>query len=280
MSEFPFRRVGASKILRCVAVLVLAMAPTASFGQAKRTRIHGFWVAGSAEVTVKADEAIVYMVIRTSGSNVEIAVDKNEQLTRDVGNALDAIGLAGKYKFSANHFNSPRAFPRLFVPPTRPYTAPYFSRAPEQTCSFEVTKHAFVNFDEEDLAAPDFDVTLARTIDTLTLVGAQQPEITPYFPQTRISGPVIFTVRDPGTALREAIRLAQEKAQALGEDVAKNSGVRITGILDARVNRPLEVMLPRQQELNVLDELQVRYYSSSKDAVTIPATFAVEYSAK
>ena len=91
---------------------------------------------------------------------------------------------------------------------------------------------------------------------------------------------MLFTVKNPGPALREAVREAAEQATRQAQEVAKNSGVKLGRILDARVNRPLEVPLVRQQEPEIFSELHVQYYGASKDAVLVPATFAVEYSTR
>lgn len=256
-------------------LLAVAFSSTLAFAQAKRTRIHGFWVAGSAEATVKADEAIVFMVIRSSAPVAADAISQNDVITQQVEQVLGRMGLAGKYKFSALHLGSGAA------PALVPVFTPYNPRVPQhRPCGYEATKYVFVTFDESDLSNPLFDQELAGTIDGLTRAGAQQPEILSQAALTKSIGPVLFTVKDPGPALLEATRQAMDRARALGEEVAKNSGVKLTGIIDARVNRPLEVSLPRQQELNVLDELHLQYYGTSKDSVRIPATFAVEYSAK
>jgi uncharacterized protein YggE len=138
----------------------------------------------------------------------------------------------------------------------------------------------FVSFQESDLSNPLFDQVLAGTIDALVKAGAQRLESIPPSETTTATGPVWFTVKDPALAQREAIRQAADLARTLGEEVAKNSNVKITGIIDARVNRPFQVWPPRQQELEVLKELHLKYYGTSRDAVTIPATFAVKYSAK
>lgn len=147
--------------------------------------------------------------------------------------------------------------------------------------------YVIVTFDEEDLAKSTFDEKLAETKDGLKSAGAQEAEIYAHPASAQdgvapvlLTEPVLFTVKDPQPALLEATRRAHSQAEALGQEVARNSKLRIRGILDARVNRPLEVQLPRQQDINILDELNIRYYSASKDGVTIPATFAVKFRIK
>jgi uncharacterized protein YggE len=262
------------KAFRIVTLLVAAISPTIAFGQTNRTKIHGFWVASSATVTVKPDEAVVFMIVRGSAPCAAEALAQNERVTQQVDQAIDRMGLKGKYRLSANHFSSGGA-------PTLAFR-PYDSRGLQQPLSFEVKKYVFITFDESDLSNPAFDQILAATIDGLTRAGAQQPEMPPRLTmaQMTITGPVLFTVKDPRLPLLEAVRRATEHARALGQEVARNSGVKLAGIIDARVNRALEAPLPRQQEPNVPDELHLQYYSTSKDGVAIPATFAVEYSTK
>jgi len=253
-----------------------AFSPTIAFGQEEQAKIHGFWVAGSATVTVKADEAVAFRVVRGSGRTAAEALAQNERITGDVVRAMEGMGLKGKYRFSGNHYSSGGA-PTLGLG-VRPYA--FDPRGQQQPLRFEVTKYVFVTFDEADLANPAFDDRLAATLDGLTEAGAQQPEMPPQLAQLRITSPVLFTVKDSRPAVFEALRQAEERAKSLGQEVARNSGVKLGKIIDARVNRPLEVGLPRLQEPNVLEELHLQYYSTTKEGVTFTLTFAVEYSTK
>lgn len=275
MSRISNHIVGFTATLCLVMFLGAAFSASTAFGQENRTKIHGFWVAGSASVTVKADEAIVFMVVRGSGRNAAEAMAQNERISAQVEQAMGGLGLKGKYRFSANHFSSGGGATTGLT--FRPYT---FDPRGLQQPGFEVTKYVFVTFDEADLSNAVFDDRLAATIDGLAEAGAQQSQMPPQLAQLRISGPVLFTVKDPGPAMSEAVRQAEARARVVGQEVARNSGQKLGKILDARVNRPLEVGLPRLQEASVLEELQLQYYSTTKNSVTIPATFAVEYSTK
>jgi len=269
------RHEGFRKTFWTIVLFLVGISASTASGQTKRTKIRGFWVAGSAALTVKADEALVVMMIRSSAPVLAESLVRNDQITQRVEQEMAQMGLEGKYRFSASHFNA--GTPSL----TSQSLNPSYPLPPRQRlCGYAVTKYVFVSFEESDLSNPLFDQVLAGTIDALVKAGAQGLESTPPSEPTRGTGPVWFTVKDPGPAQREAIRQAADRARTLGEEVAKNSNVKITGIIAARVNRPFQVWLPRQRELDVLDELQLKYYGTSRDAVTIPATFAVEYSAK
>ncbi len=276
MSRISSHIVGFAATLCMVMFLGAVFCTTNAFGQENRTKIHGFWVAGAASVTVKADEAIVFMVIRGSGRTAADAMAQNERISAQVERAMGGLGLKGKYRFSANRFIPAGATPAGLG--FRPYA--FDPRGPERGLGFEVTKYVFITFDEADLLSPAFDDRLAATIDGLAEAGAQQLQMPPQLAQLRISGPVLFTVKNPGPAMSEAVRQAEARAFSMGREVAKNSGLKLGKILDARVNRPLEVGLPRLQEASVLEELQLQYYGTTKDGVTIPATFAAEYSTK
>lgn len=266
-------------------LLIAALSPMSAFAQSDGIKNRGFWVAASAEVTVPADEGIVIMAIRAAGPEASNALAQNEQITQRIRVVLDHLQLQGKYKFSANRFgdaNGTRTAETL-----RPYqlgNAPfspglYRPGVPCGSDTFEVTKYVLVTFDSSDLADPTFDGTLAATIDSLAHAGAQPAEVTIEAAQTRSSGTVFFTLKDPQPVQLKAIRQATERARAQAEEIARTSGVKLGGIIDARVNRPLELQLPRG-EFTVLDEIGLRFYSNSKDAITIPATFAVQYSTK
>jgi uncharacterized protein YggE len=257
-------------------LLTFTVFPDLIFAQTNHTKIHSFWVAGSSSVTVKADEAVLFMVVRGGAPDATEALSENDRITRQVQQSLEQLGLKGKYRFSANQFNSAG----LVVGPALAPVRPYYSRGLQQPACFEVKKYVIVTFNEADLASEAFDQVLAETIDTLTRAGAQQPEIPPQIPRLRFSGPVVFSVKDPGPALREAVRQATEHAKASAQQVATDSGVKLGRILDARVNRPLEVSLPRPQERSIFDELNFQYFGESKDSVIIPATFAAQYSTR
>jgi hypothetical protein len=239
--------------------------------QAKPNKIHSFWVTGTSAVTAKGDRAIVVMKIRTSLGLVGDAI-ANDQVTQAVTQELERRGLGGKYRFSGTHYFSKSA--SLMIQRS---SVPAVSGQP--TC-LEVKKYVFITFDESDVANPAFHDILAGSIDALKNAGAHEPEQTPQPAGMGLAGPVWFTVKDPQTVVLAAIRQAMDQARALGEEVAKNSGRKLGPIIDARVNRPLMVDLPRQQDLTVFDELNLKHFGTSKDAVTIPATFAVQYSTK
>jgi uncharacterized protein YggE len=272
------------KVLRVAIFFCAASFPLLAFAQSSRTKIQGFWVAGSSSVTVKADEAILFLAIPGKGEDAAGALAENDRMTRQVEQSLVEQGLQGKYRFTANQFISGGAIsigPALSMSTGMGVAPrPYYRRPELQSFCFEVRKYVFVTFTEQDLSSEAFDLILANTIDALTRAGARQPELPPQFSQFKIRGPVLFTVKDPGPALREAVREATEQATRLAQEVARNSGVKLGRILDARVNRPLEVPLARQPEIGILEELHLQFYSASKDAVTIPATFAVEYLTK
>jgi uncharacterized protein DUF541 len=265
-------------------LLITALSPVSAFAQSDRAKNRGFWVAASAEVTVPADEGIVIMLIRTVAPGAGNTLAQNEQTTQRVTQALDDLHLEGKYRFSANRFNN-ASVPPVALRAYQPGSAPFSPRlyrpgTPCESSSFEVSRYVLVTFDSSDLADSNFERTLASTIDALLDAGALEPELRTEAAQTRSGGTVFFALKDPQPVQLEAIREATARARAQAEEVAKSSGFRLGGIIDARVNRPLELQLPRVQELTILDEIGLRFYSDSKDAVTIPATFAVQFSTK
>jgi len=246
--------------------MLAALAPAAP-AQFARSKNPGFWVAAEAEVPVKPDRAIVLMMIRSCAPTASMAVTENDVTANQIENALDGLGLKGHYRLSTARFESP-AFPHA--------PNPAFAIRPAQGFPHQVAKYVFVTFEGDDIERPDFEQTIAQTIDALTKAGAQPVE----FPQFGIpsrNATVLFTIEHFETASLEANRLAASRARSIAEAEAKSLGVRITGILDARVNRPLEVTLPRLRESNVFDDLQLRYFSTSKDNLRVSATFAAEY---
>jgi Protein of unknown function (DUF541) len=261
-----------SRIAILVAAFAVLLFPCAALAQGKPSKFGSFWVTGTSAVTVKADRAVIVMEIRISSGLVGDAIAVNDQMTQAVTQELERRGLGGKYRFSGTHYLSRSA--SLMI---QRAVVPAISGQP--TC-LEVKKYVFVTFDESDLANPAFDDILAGTIDALKNGGAHEPEQTPQPAGTELAGPVWFTVKDPQPVVLAAIRQAMEQARAQAEEIARISGRKLGPIMDARVNRPLMVELPRQQDLTILDELNLKYLGTSKDAVTIPATFSAQYSTK
>jgi uncharacterized protein YggE len=255
-----------------LVAFTVALSASPVFGQAKPNKIRSFWVTGTSAVTVKADRALVVREIRTSSPRLEDALCEIERVSKVIAQEFEQRGLAGKFRFTANHYFAggvPLGEPRTFA-----------MRTSSKTYCFEVKKYVIVTFDESDVVAPGFDDTVTSAVDVLTNAGAQLAELPFSVGDTRFAEPVLFTLKDPQPIVLEAIRLAMDQARIMGEEVAKNSGRKLGPIIDARVNRPMTVELPRQRDLTVFDELNWKYFGSSKDAVTIPATFAVQYSTK
>ena len=223
--------------LPILATLALTCFAPAALGQ--NTQRRGFWVAGAAEVTVRADEAIVVMGIRTSAPTVIDAYNQNETTTQQVAQTLDELGLNGKYRFSGDRFDSPGTL--------RTPTPPYFQLGGQQRTPAVVTKYVFVTFGEPEISNVSFEQKLASTVASLSEAGAAPAAtVGPPTIMLQATPTVIFTVKDPDSALSEATSEAIQRARATGQQTAKQLGVRINGIIDARINRPLEIALPHQ----------------------------------
>ena len=254
------------------AMSVLVLFPSTATGQTKQSKIQSFWVTGTSSVTVKADRAMVVMEIRSSSPRLDGALCELNRIQNQVTLGFEEQGLAGKFRFTANHYFADG----MAVVEPRTFSL----RKSPKTYSFEVKQYAIVTFDESDLAKPGFDDRLTGAVDVLLNAGAQLAELPFNVGETRFAGPILFTLKDPQPVVLEAIQQAMDEARRVGQHVAKSSGRRLGPIIDARVNRPMMVELPRQQDLTVFDELSLKYFSTSKDAVTIPAMFAAEYSTK
>jgi len=271
MSTFEFAHTRLSCALAGFALLILfACVAPAARGQSSSHR--GFWVAGSAETTVKADEAIIVLAIEGSAPDATDAYAQNETMTDHIAQVLDDLGLTAEYRFSSDRFESPAL--------TRTPATPFLQARAIHASSFAVTKYVFVTFGGPEVSGASFDQKLASTVASLTANGATAVAWPPGLPapgrSMQSAATVIFTVKDPGPVLSETTNEAIRRAQTAGKQTAKQLHVHIKGILDARINRPLEIALPRQQDLSIADELNLRYYSTSRN-VTIPATCAIEF---
>jgi uncharacterized protein YggE len=226
----------------------------------------GFWVTSSAEVHATPDQAIVYMMIRSSAPLSLDALTENSRKTEAVGQALDSMGLKGKYRFSADHFGP------LRTGQTMPYGYP------PQPQLIEVSKYIFVTFEAADISDPHFDQTVAGVIDQITKSGAVQAD-TQQQPVGTAANAIVYTVKNPEPSYLEATRQAADKAKSTAQETAKALGVTMKGIIDVRINRPLAPPgIVRQPNItNPLDELHLQYYSASKDGIVIQATVTAEY---
>jgi uncharacterized protein YggE len=265
-----------------LGALVISLAPVQAFAQQDRRNDRGFWVTGTSEVTVRPDEALIVMQLRSTGPTVAEAFDSSEQTIQQLSQSLNSSGLQLKYTFTSSRVSSwasgnrlaPLYQPRLAPQPMRPFQPAF------QLCGTEAIRYVIVTFDADDLAGPGFEKRAAVAIDTLVKGGAEPAHLSSRGDAIATVGPLLFTLKIPENAELESVRLAQARAKQQAEHVAAEGGFKLGGIIDARVNRPLMVTLPQQQDLSILDELHIRVFSASKDAITIPATFAVEYAVR
>jgi Protein of unknown function (DUF541) len=279
----PLRRIATiAAVIASLAIAVVAIPPASA--QGNRPGAPGFWVTGVSEVTVSADEAIVIMQVRGTGRTASDALAVNDDLTRQISDALDARNFRGKYTFTANQLidpQGPQSGPRVFQPSAQTLPMhPYRPSLQMAGANFQVVKYVILNFSGAELTSSNFDAALAIAIDALTAVGAEP--FSPWNSQQPLTaaGSVLYTLKNPERAQLEAIRIAAANARMQAEEVARDEGFKLGGVLDAGVNRPLLVQLPPQQDLTIFDALHIHYYSSTRDAVSIPATYAVEYAVK
>jgi len=226
----------------------------------------GFWVTSSAEVNAKPDQAIVYMMLRSSAPLTVDALAETNRKTETLKQALDSIGLAGKYRFSADHFGPVRVAQQM------PYGYP------PQPQLMEVSKYIFVTFEAADLSDPQFDQKVAAAIDQITKAGAVQADTQPQ-PVGTPANAIVYTIKNPEPAYLEASRQAAERAKSIAQETAKALGVTTKGIIDVRLNRILAPagIIRAPNVLNPQDELRLQYYSTSKDTIVIQATVTAEY---
>ena len=226
----------------------------------------GFWVTTSAEVQLKPDQAIVYMMIRSSAPLTVDALADSNRKAEAIEQALGSMGLKGKFRFSTDHFGPVR----VNQPPPYGY--------PPQPQLMEVSKYVFVTFEAADLSDPHFDQKVAAVIDQITKSGAVQADTQPQ-PMGIPANAIVYTVKNPEPAYLEATRQAADRAKSTAQETAKGLGVTTKGLIDVRINRPLgSAGIVRQPNLlNPLDELHLQYYSTSNDAIVIQATVTAEY---
>jgi uncharacterized protein YggE len=247
-------------------LLLAAIAFTVLPAHGQTDQRPGFWVTSSAEVQVKPDQAILYMMIRSSAPLTVDALTESNRKTETLKQALDSMGLKGKYRFSTVHFGPVR------INQPMPYGYP------PQPQPMEASEYVFVTFDAAELSDPQFDQKVAAVIDQITKSGAVQAETQPQ-PVGTAANAIVYTVKNPEPAYLEASRQAAERAKSTAQETAKALGVTTKGIIDVRINRPFAAggIVRQSNVVNPLDELHLQYYSTSKDAIVIQATVTAEY---
>lgn len=249
------------------ALAVLTCSVTIAHAQQADQQQPGFWATSSAEVHVKPDQAIVYMAIRSSSSTAMDALADCDHKMQIVEQALDGIGLKGKYRFSESHFGSIR----VNYPP-QPYQS-------NQAPLMEISRYIFVTFEAADMADPGFDQKLAGVIDVLCKSGAAQADAQNQPVNLPGAGSVIYTLKNPEPAFLDASRQAADRAKSLAQATAQGMGVTTKGILDVRIARPLvQPIVGPNNALNPLNELHLAVSSYVNDDVTVQATVTAGYS--
>jgi|SRR5215472_2996788 len=81
-------RVALRAVLGTVIALAAVILPEYAFADPEGTKIHSFWVDGSASVTVKANQAILIMVIHGTGPDLQAALEDNTRITQQAYDAL------------------------------------------------------------------------------------------------------------------------------------------------------------------------------------------------
>ena len=98
MRNIPKCSVALHAMLCTVIALAAVILPEYAFADPEGTKIHSFWVAGSASVTVKANQAILIMVIHGTGPDLQRSLEDNTRITRQAYDALINLHLQGKFR--------------------------------------------------------------------------------------------------------------------------------------------------------------------------------------
>lgn len=244
-------------------VIASALAPIlSSAAQDKPESFPTINVSAAGKISVKADLAILFMVIRSSAGLASDALAQNVKKEQEVLGRLTALGLQHKAKLSGNRF--------------APAAPPYYGGAPRPTpTGFEVSEYVYVFLEDAELDdRAQFEKRIGGIIDELNKAGAVSldtpvPRVCPQSPCS-----VAFTVKDPARYLGEANVQAVQNARLSAEQVAQALRVRTSGISSVSSSPPI---FYGPATAGPLDDLPYEFLSPSKDAVPISVSLGVKF---
>jgi uncharacterized protein YggE len=258
--------VAPSILAQSVGQAPLAQAPADS--QAQNFQAHVITVGRGGEARAKPDLGILVMSIRSSSPIAEEAVGENGRKAKAVEAALAQLGFSpAGYKITSVTFGQAG-------------NRPPFGPAQGEVVAYEANQFVYVLFEAADLQdVGRLTEKTAAVIEALRKSGAIPANAAgPGFPmmQTPL---IIYTIKDSAQYEKQALQQAIARARDAADDMAKGTGVQITGVRNVRSSFLYGNYAPRSNNA-ALQGLNYRWYSTSSDEVEIGVSATVDYDFK
>ena len=231
------------------------------------TRDHVITVSRGGEAHAKPDLGILMMSIRSTAPITEEAVAENGRKAKAVEEALSNLGFTPQgYKITPVTFGQAGA--ARFGPSQPDITA------------YEALQHVYAFFEGADLTdVANLTQKSAAVIEALRKAGAVPANVGgPRLPTVQ-AGLIIYTVKDSAPYEKRALQQAIARAKDAAQDIAKGTGVEITGLRNVNSTFLYGNYGPRSGAIT-LEGLPYRFYSTKSDEVEIGASATVEYDFK
>jgi len=231
------------------------------------TRDHVITVSRGGEAYAKPDLGILVMSIRSTAPITEEAVAENGRKAKAVETALSNLGFTPQgYKITSVTFAQAGA--TRFGPNQPDITA------------YEALQHVYVFFEGADLSdVANLTQKSAAVIEALRKAGAVPANVGGPHLSTVQAGLIIYTVKDSAPYEKQALQQAIARAKDATQDIAKGTGVEITGLRNVSSSFLYGNYGPRSGAIT-LEGLSYRFYSTKSDEVEIGANATVEYDFK
>jgi uncharacterized protein YggE len=224
-------------------------------------------VSRGGEAYAKPDLGIMVMTIRSSGPIAGEAVAENARKAKAVESALAALGYTPKgYKITSVTFGQAGG--------------PRYGNQPEIVV-YEASQYVYVFFEAADLSdVAQLTEKSATVIEALRKAGAVPANVGgPRLPTVQPGALIIYTIKDSQEYERQALQQAIGRARDAAQDIAKGTGVRITGLRNVKSSFLYGNYGPRGATIS-LEDLSFRWYSTKSDEIEIGASATVDYDFK
>ena len=248
--------------LWALGILMTLFAATVASAQATPATLSA---AGTAKAQVRADVAVVFMVLRSSAGVAVDALAQNQKKQNDVKERLHAMGLADRVRFSSTRFGSPQP--------------PYYGGPRPVVTGVDVSQYVYVLFEGDDLDAGKLEPKIAAVIDELTRAGASivldQP-LPRVCPQSSCA--VAYAVKDASKVTAHLAPQALAQAREYAERTAALLNVKLGSV--RTINQNSSSQYYNGGTGGVLDDLPFEFYSATVDTVNVSVSIGLTYEIK
>jgi len=259
------RLVVAAILVVSLFLLSSAFAQSQAENDSQNLQNHIITVIRGGEAYAKPDLGIMVMSLRSSSPIAEEAVAENGHKAKAVESALAGLGFTSQsYKISSVTIGQAGG--------------PRFGPSQPELVLYDASQFVYVFFEGPDLNdVGQLTEKTATVIEALRKAGAVPANAGVPRSPVATGELIIYTVKDSSAYEKQALQQAIGRARDAAEDIAKGTGVQLTGLRNVRAG----ALSGNLQRGNMaLEGLPYRFYSTKIDEVTIHANATVEYDFK